>query len=73
MTQAEFRDAILDERGRELFGEGTRRQDLIRHGKFIEYAQDRGIVDAETHEVLFPIPQSVITESNGIVTQNEGY
>lgn len=73
MTQNEFRDAILDERGRELFCEGTRRQDLIRHGKFIEYAQARGISDAESHETLFPIPQSVITEGNGIIEQNEGY
>jgi len=73
LTQAEFRDAILDERGRELFGEGARRQDLIRHGKFIEYAQDRGITDAESHEILFPIPQSVIIESDGVVEQNEGY
>jgi starch-binding outer membrane protein, SusD/RagB family len=73
MTQDEFRDAILDERGRELFGEGARRQDLIRHGKFIEYALARGIDDAEDHEVLFPIPQSVITESGGVVQQNPGY
>src|SRR5690606_37933751 len=35
MTMEQFRDAILDERGRELYAEGTRRQDLIRHGKFI--------------------------------------
>jgi hypothetical protein len=73
MTQAEFGDAILDERGRELFGEGVRRQDLIRHGKFIQYALDRGITNAEPRDVLFPIPQEVITESNGIVAQNEGY
>ena len=73
LTQDNFRDAILDERGRELFGEGTRRQDLIRHGVFIDYALDRGITDAEPHEVLFPIPQSVIIESNGVVVQNEGY
>jgi hypothetical protein len=56
-----------------LFCEGARRQDLVRHGKFIEYAQARGITDAEEHEVLFPIPQEVITESNGIVEQNPGY
>jgi starch-binding outer membrane protein, SusD/RagB family len=73
MTQQGFRDALLDERGRELFGEGARRQDLIRHGKFIEYALDRGITNADAHDVLFPIPQEVITESNGVVVQNEGY
>jgi starch-binding outer membrane protein, SusD/RagB family len=73
LTKEQFRVAILDERGRELFAEGARRQDLIRHGKFIEYAQARGITDAEDHEVLFPIPQEVITESNGAVVQNDGY
>jgi starch-binding outer membrane protein, SusD/RagB family len=73
LTQAGFRDAILDERGRELFGEGVRRQDLIRHGKFIENALARGITNAEARDVLFPIPQEVITEGNGIVTQNDGY
>jgi starch-binding outer membrane protein, SusD/RagB family len=73
LTQDQFRDSILVERGRELFCEGARRQDLIRHGKFIEYALARGITDAEAHEVLFPIPQEIITESNGVVIQNTGY
>jgi len=67
-----FRDFILEERGRELFGEGQRRQDLIRHGVFIQRAQERG-KQAKAHHVLFPIPQAVITESNGIIQQNEGY
>lgn len=35
-----LRDAILDERGWELYFEGYRREDLIRHGKFVEYAND---------------------------------
>lgn len=72
MTEEEFRNAILDERARELYAEGTRRQDLIRHGKYISNAQARG-KDADAHEVLFPVPAAVINQSNGIVEQNPGY
>ena len=35
-SQSAFRDFILEERGREFFCEGIRREDLIRHGKFIQ-------------------------------------
>jgi len=72
MSKEAFRDSILNERGRELFCEGARRQDLIRHGKFVEYALMRapGVTARDT---LFPIPSSVIIESKGIVEQNPGY
>lgn len=73
MTQETFRDAILDERGRELFVEGHRRQDLIRHGKFIEKAIERGVTNASSKHKLFPIPSPVILEGNGIIEQNPGY
>lgn len=63
---------ILAERGRELFCEGQRRTDLIRFGKFISSAQARG-KNAKSHQVLFPIPQSVITEAGGKIEQNSGY
>ena len=76
MTQSQFRDALLAERGRELYSEGVRRQDLIRHGKFIEYAQDRGL-DAQPFHVLYPIPNNAILEGGGgdggVVAQNDGY
>lgn len=73
LTQEAFRDAILDERGRELFSEGHRRQDLIRHGKFIEKAVERGATSASSKHVLFPIPSDVMLEGNGIIEQNPGY
>lgn len=68
-----FRDFILDERGRELFAEGHRRRDLIRHGKFIEVAHKQGHVAAQDFHVLFPIPQNAIDDSKGKVQQNPGY
>jgi hypothetical protein len=72
MTKETFRDAILDERARELYAEGTRRQDLIRHGKFISNAQARG-KDADSWEVYFPIPADVINQAGEIIKQNDGY
>jgi len=67
-----FRDYLLAERGRELYCEGHRRQDLIRHGTYIKLAKERGN-NAKDYQVLFPIPQTVITEANGIIKQNDGY
>lgn len=66
-----LRDHILKERGWEFFTEELRRQDLIRHGKFIEYAKARGKV-AFDYQVLFPLPQSEI-DRNPSLKQNEGY
>jgi hypothetical protein len=66
-----FRDLILRERGWEFISEGKRREDLIRHGKFISTALARG-VNAQPHQVLFPIPQSEI-DANKLAIQNEGY
>jgi len=73
LTQDAFRDAILDERGRELFCEGHRRQDLIRHGKFIEKAVERGATSASDKNILFPIPTDVFLEGQDIIEQNPGY
>ncbi|MFC1568725.1 RagB/SusD family nutrient uptake outer membrane protein [bacterium] len=72
LSKDDMRDFLLDERGRELYLEGARREDLIRHGKLIEYAQARG-VSAQSHHVLFPIPEDVIIQGGGIIEQNPGY
>lgn len=61
---------ILDERGRELYSEMWRRNDLIRFGQFTnEWA-----LKPESGEFrnLFPIP-SVALSSNPNLVQNEGY
>ena len=70
----DFLDKVLEERGHELWFEGARRTDLIRHGKYIEYARKyRGSVAAQDYMNLMPLPQSVINESKGTVLQNPGY
>lgn len=70
-TKDQLRARILKERGWEFFTEELRRQDLIRHGKFIELAKARGKVAFE-YQILFPIPQSEI-DRNPNLKQNEGY
>lgn len=79
-----FFDALLLERGHEFYLEGLRRQDLIRFGKYVEYANLR-INDAnktntdytyfnvdESHNRFF-IPQTFINESKSAIKQNPGY
>lgn len=66
-----LRDFILAERGREFFTEGLRREDLIRHGKFISSARERG-KNAKDYQTLYPIPLSQI-EANQNLKQNPGY
>ena len=73
LSKDEFNDAILLERGHELFCEGHRRSDLIRHGKYIEYAKLNPNNSTADYKVLFPIPNGAITESKGAVNQNPGY
>ena len=68
-SQAEVKQAILDERRLELAFEGQRWFDLVR----------TGTVDAEMGETIntdyyvFPIPISEILATDGVITQNPGY
>jgi hypothetical protein len=73
MSTDQFRTALLDERGRELYSEGTRRQDLVRQGLLISNAQARGKTAAQAYMTLFPIPSDVMIQGNGIIKQNPGY
>lgn len=67
-----FKTFLLAERGRELYFEGWRRDDLLRFDQYISNAVARGKRAEEKHK-LMPIPISVINESGGIITQNPGY
>jgi len=71
-----LRDHLLKERGWELYFEGNRREDLIRHGKFVEYANDPARMfnrnpqqNATQNHQLFPIPSKAIFE-NPLINQN---
>lgn len=70
-TKSDLRDFILAERGREFYSEGLRREDLIRHDKFISSARQRGYA-AKDHQVVYPIPLQQI-DANPKLKQNEGY
>lgn len=71
-TKETLRDHILNERGWELYYEAKRREDLIRHGKFISEAQARGITHAQEFHTRYPIPQNEM-DANPNVEQNGGY
>lgn len=66
MTEA----IMLDERGRELYTEGWRRNDMIRFGVFNAAKEFKPATDA--HVNLFPIPSSALLSNPGLV-QNPGY
>lgn len=61
---------IYDERGRELYWEGTRRIDQIRFGTWDDPWSDK--TSTNSTRVLFPIPQ-VALDSNPNLGQNDGY
>jgi starch-binding outer membrane protein, SusD/RagB family len=61
---------MLDERGRELYLEGWRRNDMIRFGVFKAAKQFKPAGDGHTD--LFPIPASALLSNPGL-KQNPGY
>ncbi|MEO7394860.1 MAG: RagB/SusD family nutrient uptake outer membrane protein [Chitinophagaceae bacterium] len=64
-------DNIIDERGRELWLEGWRRQDLIRFKKFLQPFQEKNYV-TDPKYLLFPIPDEQLAV-NPNLQQNPGY
>lgn len=68
-------DELLAERGRELFSEAWRRNDLVRFGKYLAPWFGKPATD-DAHINLFPVPLSQITATAGSATalkQNAGY
>lgn len=64
-------NAILAERGFELYYEGWRRNDQIRFGTFLNPVDNRPTKSADT-KVVYPIPQRAL-DSNPNLKQNLGY
>ncbi len=62
---------LLAERGRELYLEGWRRNDMIRFGTFTKPVQERPNESAG-YKVVFPIP-NIALSSNPNLKQNFGY
>lgn len=73
LTQAQFQDAVINERRLEFAFEGQRRFDLLRTEKLIPAmnAQDAGI-SVKDYQLLFPIP-SLELSTNPLLKQNPGY
>lgn len=63
-------DQLLDERGREFYWEGMRRNDLIRFGKYLQPWQEKPTDDPKN--LLFPIPNQQLSVNPNLI-QNPGY
>lgn len=61
---------IYDERGRELWWEGWRRNDMIRFGKFLQAKELKTFV-SDPKYILYPIPTAALYNPN--MKQNPGY
>jgi hypothetical protein len=70
LSSLSFND-LLDERGRELWWENWRRQDLIRFGKFLQPFQEKNY-QSDPKYLLFPIPDEQLAV-NPNLKQNPGY
>lgn len=62
---------LLAERGRELYLEGWRRNDMVRYGVFTKPVQERP-TESAGYKVVFPIP-NIALSSNPNLKQNFGY
>ncbi|HEX8330880.1 MAG TPA: RagB/SusD family nutrient uptake outer membrane protein [Hymenobacter sp.] len=63
-------DILIDERGRELYSESWRRNDLVRFGKFLLARKDKPA--SNPSRLVYPVPQQQV-DINSNITQNPGY
>ena len=68
-------DFLLDERARELAGEGWRWWDLVRTGKLVERTRlyNPQAANIQDYHTVRPIPQEQIDRTQGGYPQNPGY
>ena len=69
----EVLQAIKDERRVELAFEGHRWYDLVRWGDAADTMTALGETLDDSNYLLFPIPDSEVSATNGIIEQNPGY
>lgn len=72
-VQAELRNAIRHERQVELGMENERFYDLIRWDIDVQTMHDAGHINYQLKHRFFPIPQSEIDKSAGVLIQNPDY
>jgi len=73
-SRAAFNDAILRERGWDLFMEGQRKMDLVRHDKWQSALLGAGKTPPPAASgFLFPLPQYALDASGGKLSQTPGY
>lgn len=73
LSYDQFLIKIQDERLFELWAEGVRRDDLIRWKLYVQRAKNDGSSFADETKILYPLPRSVVNQSNGVIKQNIGY
>ena len=82
-TTEAFKNCVLDERRRELAGEGIRWHDIVRSGNFTEYIKAAYILEGnegisaagnvQEGMYVYPIPDKQLLVNDGLYTQNEAY
>lgn len=71
-TKELMRERILKERSWELWCEGVRREDLLRHGEYLNVARQMGASFVSDKNLLYPLPTWSIIENPNLVN-NPGY
>lgn len=79
-TKESFRSYILEERAKELIGEGVRRPDLIRWGIYLQVMNAIGTTDEngvikrrEAKHLLLPLPPNEVNANPLIESNNPGW
>ena len=72
LSQAEFREAVYEEREMELCFEGKSWFDLVRTDRLVSVNQAAGRSNVSETHLVYPIPQFAMDQNRGLI-QNPGY
>jgi hypothetical protein len=73
VSKATFDLWIMNEQGWDLYFEGDRKMELIRHGQYVQALTSVGKTAGAAGPYLWPIPTYEITAGNGLLSQTPGY